>query len=336
MTRRKRDTLLALVQSYFRDYLQGIRGASAHTIRAYRDALKLFFVFLANRLRRPIAKLSLDDIRVDVVLGFLEHIESHRSNATVTRNSRLAAIRSFAQHLLRNDPTRAEQYAQIIAIPAKRCGHRPATYLEPEEARAIVAAPNTKSNNGTRDRALLLFLYNTGARVSEALAVRPRDIRLNRPQQVRLHGKGGKERVCPIWPETAKALRRLVSGVPDDEALFRNSQGAPLTRDGVAYLVNKYVRQVAERTPSLRKRRVTPHVFRHSCAVALLQAGVELTVIRDYLGHASVETTNRYVATNLRMKRDVLDAFWKRAGLEKGRNPQYCSSPKLLSFLESL
>jgi site-specific recombinase XerD len=128
----------------------------------------------------------------------------------------------------------------------------------------------------------------------------------------------------------------LVAGVPHDETIFRNARGAPLTRDGVAYLLRKYVRQAAETSPTLRGRRVTPHVLRHSCAVALLQAGVDLTVIRDYLGHVSVETTNRYVTTNLRMKRDVLEAFWKRAGLEKGRTAGACPSPKLLAFLESL
>ena len=189
----------------------------------------------------------------------------------------------------------------------------------------------------TRDRALLLFLYNTGARVGEALAVRSRDLRLDRPRQVRLHGKGNKDRLCPIWAETATALRDLVAkaGSPD-EPIFRNAHGAALTRDGVAYVIAKYVRRAAESSPHLRRRKVTPHVLRHSCAVALLQAGVDVTVIRDYLGHASIATTSRYLATNLDMKRDVLAAFWKRAGLDRKGGSTWRASPKLIAFLESL
>jgi integrase/recombinase XerD len=336
MTRQKRDDLLALVQSFFHNYLGNMCGASNHTVRAYRDALRLFFLFLVRGHRRSIADLRLDDIQAETVLAFLDHVESRRGNSPATRNCRLAAIRSFVQHLLRHDVTRADQYGRILAISSKRKALRAATYLEPEGARAIIAAVDLRTLHGARDRALLLFLYNTGARVSEALAVRPRQLRLDRPRQVRLQGKGGKERVCPLWPETAVALRAVVTAVSADEPIFRNACGAPLTRDGVAYLIEKYVGRAAKKMPDLRRRRVTPHVLRHSCAVALLQAGVDLTVIRDYLGHATVATTSRYVSTNLKMKRDVLDAFWKRAGLEKSPHPRWRPSPRLLAFLESL
>jgi integrase/recombinase XerD len=179
----------------------------------------------------------------------------------------------------------------------------------------VITAIDQRSRSGERDHALLLFLYNAGARVSEALAVRASDLRLERPRQVRLLGKGRKERICPLWSETASALRRIIRAAKSDDVLFRNTLGAPLTRDGVAYLLGKYVRLAARQTPALRKRRVTPHVMRHSCAVALLQAGVDVTVIRDFLGHASVATTSRYITTNLQMKREILEAFWKRAGL---------------------
>ena len=189
MTRSRHDSLLALVQSFFRDYLGSVRGASAHTIRAYRDALKLFFSFLADRKRRSIAELSLDDIQADAVLSFLGYVESQRKNSATTRNSRLAALRSFAQHLLRHDIARADQYGRILAIPSKRAATRVVGYLEPEEARAIVAAVEERTPLAARDRALLLFLYNTGARVSEALSVHPRQLRLDRPRQVRLLGK---------------------------------------------------------------------------------------------------------------------------------------------------
>jgi site-specific recombinase XerD len=336
MSRPKSESLLSLTESFFRNYLQRTRGASAHTVRAYRDALKLLFLFLANRKRKPVADLALDDIQSDAVLAFLDHVESQRGNSAVTRNCRLAAVRSFVQHLLRQDVTRAGQYGRILAIRNKRALRRAAIYLEPEEARAVIAAVDRRSREGQRDHALLLFLYNTGARVSEALAIRACDLRFERPRQVRLLGKGQKERICPLWSETASALRRIILDGRTEDVLFRNACGAPLTRDGVAYLLSKYVRRAAEQSLALRKRRVTPHVMRHSCAVALLQAGIDVSVIRDYLGHASVVTTSRYITTNLQMKREVLEAFWKRSGLASDAPKRWRPSPKLLTFLESL
>jgi len=336
MSRAKPDSLLTLTQSFFLGYLQSTRGASPHTVRAYRDALKLFFQHLASQKRKPIADLQLDDIQAEVVLAFLDHIESKRSNTAVTRNCRLAAIRSFVQHLLRHDVTRAAEYGRILAIGNKRAIHRAIAYLEPEEARAVIAAVDTSSARGRRDHALLLLLYNTGARVSEALAVRPRDLRLERPRHVRLLGKGKRERICPLWSETAAALRRITHADASGEPVFQSRPGTSLTRDGVAYLLQKYVRLAARSNPSPPLRRVTPHMLRHSCAVALLQAGVDITVIRDYLGHASVSTTSRYINTNLQMKRQVLDAFWKRSGLAPTGAQKWQPSTKLLAFLETL
>ena len=282
------------------------------------------------------ARTSPPEVRAYQDLAFLDHVESRRGNSAVTRNCRLAAVRSFVQHLLRQDVTRAGQYGRILAIRNKKALRRSATYLEPEEARGVIASVDRRSRSGERDHALLLFLYNTGARVNEALGIRSCDLRLERPRQVRLLGKGRKERVCPLWSETASALRRLIGGRPAGEVLFRNAHGAPLTRDGVAYILAKYVSLAAQHAPALRKRRITPHVMRHSCAVALLQAGVDITVIRDFLGHASVATTSRYVTTSLQMKREVLEAFWKRAGLDRKAPRKWRPSPKLLAFLENL
>lgn len=329
-------SLLALTESFFQGYLRNTRGASVHTIRAYRDALKLFYLFLSNQKHKPLADLAVEDIQSDSVLAFLNHVESKRGNSAVTRNCRLAAVRSFVQHLLRQDVTRAGQYGRILAIGNKKAVRRTAIYLEPEEARAVITAVDPRDREGERDHALLLFLYNTGARVSEALAVRACDLRLERPRQVRLLGKGQKERICPLWSETASALRRIIPTTRGEDLLFRNTRGAPLTRDGVAYVLAKYVRSAAQTTPALAKRRVTPHVMRHSCAVALLQAGVDVSVIRDYLGHASVATTSRYITTNLQMKRDVLEAFWKRARLDGAPLKKWRPSSKLLTFLENL
>jgi len=336
MSRSERDSLLTLTQSFFLKYLRSTRGASSHTLRAYRDALKLFFQFLAGHKHKTIADLDLDDVQAEAVLKFLDHIESKRSNSAVTRNCRLAAIRSFAQHLLQHDVTRAGQYGRILAIRTKRATHRAIAYLEPDQARAVIQAVETSSACGRRDHALLLLLYNTGARISEALAVRSSDLRLDRPRQVRFLGKGRKERICPLWPETAAALRRIIRVEGSNDVLFQSRRGTPLTRDGAAYLLQKYVRLAAKSNSAPPLRRVTPHVLRHSCAVALLQAGVDVTVIRDYLGHASVSTTSRYITTNLQMKRQVLDAFWKRAGLAPTAARKWHPSPTLLAFLQTL
>lgn len=333
MSRRSDNSLPLLVESFFRSYLQRIRSASPHTVRAYRDTLKLYFAFLSQG--RSVAQLRLEDLHVDRVVAFLSHLEETRRNGRTTRNCRLAALRSFFGHLLRSDPTRAQQYNRVLALPSKR--HRPscASYLEPEEVRLLLAQPDRRTPRGMRDHALLLFLYNTGARISEALALRATDLNLERPRQVRLHGKGGKDRICPLWKETGRAMQHLADP-SNDSVLFRNARGQALTRDGAAYVLDKYAHAAAQRLPSLRKRRVTPHVLRHSCAVALLQAGMDATVIRDYLGHASIATTNRYIATNLKMKRAALEAFWERSGLAETKSAPWRPKPDLLRFLESL
>jgi len=337
MKRSPKDPLLRLVESYFIDHLRRVRGASDHTVRAYGHALRLFFVFLAERVHRSIASLRLDDVQADAVLAFLEHIETARHNIPATRNCRRAAIRGFVEHLLRHDIKHAAQYQRVLAIPSKKTRTRPATYWDPEVVAAILEEPDRTTEFGARDHALLLFLYNTGARVSEAIAVRRQDLQLIRPHQVRLHGKGGKERFCPLWPDTASALGRLLQrDTADNGVLFRNRSGGQLTRDGVAYLLEKYARRASGRCAVLRRSRVSPHVLRHSCAVALLQAGVDVTVIRDYLGHASIATTSRYVTSNLQMKRDVLDVFWKQAGLVRGGGAPWRPKPELLRFLTSL
>lgn len=336
MKQDRRDTLLALVQSYFGAYLRRTCGASEHSVRAYRYALRMFFLFVAEHVGRSIATLRLDDIRAEVVLAFLHHLESVRGNCVNARNCRLAAIKSFVEHVLRHDITHADEYGRILAIPTKRSAPGLITYLEPDEVRAIIEAIEGGTPLGRRDRALLLLLYNTGARISEALAIRPRDLQFGRPFQVQLLGKGRKERICPLWSETVTALRSIPINVDSDERVFLSMRGTALTRDGAAYILAKHVRRASETRPALRGRRVTPHILRHSCAVALAQAGVDISVIRDYLGHASIATTSRYLHTNLKMKREVLQAFWKRAGLDRRAAARWQPSPKLLAFLDSL
>lgn len=330
--------MLSLVQSFFQQHLDQARGASPHTVRAYRDTLRLFFDYLARQRRCGVERLALADVTSQRVLDFLANLEAHRGNGAVTRNCRLAALRSLVKHLLRHDPAHADQYARILTLPAKRAPQVQPDYLEPEQFRLILDQVDIGTLRGIRDGALLLFLYNTGARVSEVLRVRWSELNLTRPCQVRLHCKGGKERVCPLWKQTVELLRRLQSraSTSPENQVFLNSQGQPLTRDGVAYVLRKYYTLARKKHTCLPKPSIHPHVLRHSCAIALLQAGIDLTAIRDYLGHSSVATTGRYLQTNIAMKREVLNRFWKRAGLERGQPKRWRPSQGLLAYLESL
>ena len=338
MSRTSVPSLFAQVEAYFTEYLPRQRGASVHTIRAYRDALTLLFRFVAEQRSRGVASLQLGDLDVDAVTRFLDHIELERSNSPATRNCRRAAIRGFFKHLLRNDLAHSQQYMRVLAIPAKKARQKPATYLEPGDARLIIGMPDRRTQDGWRDYTLLLFLYNCGARVSEAAGLRWDDLQLVAPRQVRLRGKGNKERLLPLWPQTANALHRLrgLTYGADQQCVFVNRHGQPMTRDGIAYVLAKHAAAAAQSHPALQRKHVTPHVLRHSCAVALLQSGTDVTVIRDYLGHASVATTGRYITINLQMKRDAMQAFWKKAGIEPARTRAWKPKADLLAFLQCL
>lgn len=338
MSRAPSRGLFAQVETYFTDYLPKQRGASVHTVRAYRDALTLLIKFVAERLGRGVASLQSSDLDVDAVTRFLDHIELERSNTAATRNCRRAAIRGFFKHLLRSDLAHSQQYMRVLAIPAKKARQRPATYLEADDVRLIIKMPDRRTPDGWRDYTLLLFLYNSGARVSEAAGLRWDDLQLTAPRHVRLFGKGKKERLLPLWSETAKALHRLrgITRGADQQIVFLNRHGQPMTRDGIAYVLAKHAAAAASVNQALRRKRITPHVMRHSCAVALLQSGTDVTVIRDYLGHASVATTGRYITTNLQMKRDAMQAFWKKAGIEPANTKAWKPKADLLAFLRSL
>jgi integrase/recombinase XerD len=239
---------------------------------------------------------------------------------------------------VRNDLSRSLQYTRVLAIPSKKARQRPATYLEAGDVRAIIAKPDQHTSHAWRDYTLLLFLYNCGARVSEVTGVQWTDLQLAPPRQVRLRGKGKKERLLPLWRETANALHKLrgMAKNSGQQYVFLNRHGQPLTRGGVAYILRKYTSAVAaQERPALARKRITPHVLRHSCAVALLQSGTDVTVIRDYLGHASVATTGRYITTNLQMKRDALETFWEHAGIEPAQSKPWKPKPDLLAFLQS-
>ena len=301
------NALARALREFFADHLPGVRGMSPHTVCSYRDAFTLLLRFLAAHHNRSVVRLDFDDLSPDSVIAFLHHLEKGRGNSAATRNARLAAVHAFARFVATNHPEHLELCQRLLAVPFKRARPRIVEYLEAAEIAAIINAPDRKTLDGRRDHALVLTLFNTGARVQEILDLHPADLQLVRPFQVRLRGKGRKERLCPLWPRTVKTLRALITERGVEQAsttpLFRNHRGEPLTRFGVRYLLRKYARAATSAATTLDAKRVHPHVLRHTTAVHLLQAGVDLVTISHWLGHASVETTNRYAAVNLETKR---------------------------------
>lgn len=321
---------------FFRDYLLLQRGASVHTIHSYRDTLRLLLVFIAERAGKAVSDLSLDDLDAPSILGFLEHIEHERGVSAATRNIRLAAIRTFFRIVAANVPSAFEQCQQVLAIPAKRATRKPIDYLERDEVDALLGAIDRTTPLGRRDYALFAFMYNSGARIQEALDLDAIDLQLRRPFHVRLLGKGRKERICPLWPETAQILRDLLEerGIAENaaEAVFVNRWGNRLTRKGAAYLLKKHVSAAGERLHTLTVKRVHPHSLRHTTAMHMLRAGNDRNVVADFLGHAQVTTTDQYCHIDLEMKRKAIEACAPPTKRSRSRWRQ----PDVLEFLEGL
>lgn len=301
----KPPTLASLLESFFRNRLAAQRCASPATIGAYRDALRLFLVFASERAGKPPSRLGIEEIDRDVVLVFLDHLETDRSNSIRTRNARLAAIRSFFQHVAYSDPASMGIAQRILSIPGKRASKRMVAYLRQDQLDAVLAAPDRTTIQGRRDYALLLFLARTGARVSEALAINGGDLRFDIPTQVLLHGKGRKDRVLPLAPDVVAVLRTLIAERPHVNTaapVFINARGKRLTRFGVIHILHRAAVVASKTVPDLANRSLSPHQLRHTTAMHLLQAGVDLTTIASWLGHANVDTSHHYVEADLEMK----------------------------------
>jgi len=329
--------LAELIQTFFRRHLIGTRGVSPHTIHAYRDAIRGLLTFAAARGHRAVVDLSLDDLGRGTVLAFLEYLEEQRGNTAGTRNARLAALHSLYRFIAAEDPATLAVCQQVLGIPYKRTPARPVTCLARADVEHLLGAIDRSTARGRRDVALLQFLYNTGARAQEVVEVRLPAVRFEAPAQVRLLGKGRKERLCPLWAETIALLRAMLTdrGVrPDtDVPLFVNATGRPLTRFGLRHIVRRRVAAAAVARPILAKTRISPHTFRHTTALHLLQAGVELNAVRSWLGHASIETTHAYIEVDLQMKRAALDAC--APPRLKSQIPVW-TAPDLLAWLEAL
>lgn len=306
----KPPELQALVTSFFLKYLAAERNVSPHTSASYRDALKLFLRYVAETGRRKVDQLSIQDLSAEVVLGFLDYLEAKRKNSARTRNVRLAAIHSFFRFVMTTEPALAIHCQRILIIRNRRTKRRALGYLTGPELAHLLAQVDRSSADGERDYMLIALLYDTGARVQEVLELRPSDFRQESPAYVRVMGKGRRERLCPLLPQTARALAALIADQPPpspDLPILRNRAGKALTRHGVRYLLNKYLDRARRSMPSLRRPKLTPHTLRHTKGMHLLQSGVPLVTIKDVLGHADLKTTEIYVQADVEMKRQALE-----------------------------
>jgi integrase/recombinase XerD len=305
------NTLGRALRGFFADHLPRVRGASPQTVQSYRDAFVLLLRFVAAQRRRSVTDLDVEDLGPQEVLDFLHHLEMERHNVPATRNVRLAAIHAFFRYCAAEHPDRLELCQRVLAVPFKRARSRPIEYLEFDEIQAVLATIDRKTAEGRRDYALLATMFNTGARVQEIVALRVLDVQLQAPPHVRLFGKGRKERLCPLWPQTAEILGALLAergGTQlSNDFLFRNRHGTSLTRFGVRYILRKHCTRAQAVRPGLANKRLHPHSMRHSTAVHLLRAGVDILTISQWLGHASVTTTHRYATTDLEMKRKAIE-----------------------------
>ena len=336
------DDLGRITYAFFLDYLSVQKGLRPASIRSYRDTLRLFLQFAAADARRKITRLSLQDLTFGRVKAFLQYLEEDRHNHIRTRNQRLATLHTFFEYVARRVPELLPVSEQVAAIPMKRVPSPETTYLEREEIASLLAQLPTEGRFALRERALFMFLYNTGARVQEVADVRIGDLDLDGSPRVRLHGKGDKWRTCPLWNETANLLKtllrqRLQTDAPDG-AVFLSQNGTPLTRFGIYKIVRHHTDVLWQRRKATNPRHLSPHVFRHTAAVHLLESGVEVNVIRNWLGHVILETTNRYAEITTRMKEDALRACEPKTDSSPGypRKPVWRDDETLLSWLDSL
>jgi site-specific recombinase XerD len=328
-------TLVAgLLEAFFTERLQRQRNASANTIAAYRDTFRLLLGFAQDRLHKPPSALPLSDLDAPFVAKFLHHLEEHRQNSPRTRNARLAAIHSFFRFVALQEPAHSAVCQRVLAIPTKKAEHKLVTSLSRSEQEALLAAPDCSTWLGRRDHAVILLLLQTGLRVSELCDLRCDDIVLGTGAHVRCRGKGRKERCTPLTREVAAVLRAWLverAGRPAEPA-FPTTHGARLSRDIVEWLVSKHAAMSTATCASLRAKRVTPHVLRHTTAVSLLRAGIDRAVIALWLGHESIETTQIYLDADLSLKERALA---RTAPLRAGAR-RYRPDDALLAFLNQL
>lgn len=328
------------VRRFLLEEIVADRNLTPNTQKSYRDAIRLLFGFVADSHSIDPTRVTVEQVDAAVVRSFLLYLEDNRTNSIATRNQRLAALHSLFRFIARLVPELVDHAAQVQAIPLRRTAVPVMAYLDKDEMDALLAVPDRRRAQGRRDHALLLFLYNTGARATEAAQITVGDLSLGTAPSARLLGKGRKIRTCPLWARTVKILQDLLGARlygPRELPAFLNVRGQPITRFGVHDLVARTVDKAAGGMPSLADKRVSPHTIRHTTAVHLLRAGVDINTIRAWLGHVSIETTNRYAEVDLEMKAQALEtcAVTGQDPLPT-RIPNWHADTELMSFLASL
>jgi site-specific recombinase XerD len=323
-----------LLEAFFTKRLMQQRQASGHTIASYRDTFRLLLQFAQKHLRKAPSTLNLEDIDAPLVVAFLDDLEKTRGITARTRNLRLTAIHSFFRYTAFEAPSHAAQIQRVLAIPAKRFTRALVPFLSRAEVDALLEAPNQSTRSGRRDHALILLAVQTGLRLSELTSLRQQDLHLGTGAHVRVIGKGRKERCTPLSKNTRAVLTAWLRESPKDPSrpLFPSARGAHLSAHGVHYLLSKHVSAATSRCVSLKHKRVSPHVLRHTTAMDLLQEGVEQSGIAMWLGHESIETTQIYLDANLELKQRMLD----KTTPPKGKPGRYRPDDKLLEFLKNL
>jgi integrase/recombinase XerD len=330
-------TLSTLVTDFFLRHLAAERNVSPHTTTAYRDALKLLLRFTADHRHRTIDQLTIDDLTAVVVLEFLTDLETQRRNTPRTRNARLAALQTFFRYVAAREPALASLCQPVFAIPSKKTIRPLLGYLSEQELGHFLAQVDRSTVNGERDYILLAVLYDTGARIQEVLDLTPRHFHFDAPAHVRVCGKGRRERLCPLLPQTTRLIRRFLAehgpAADDGQPLFQNRCGTRLGRHGARYILLKHLRRAATSMPSLARPKISPHTLRHTKAMHLLQSGIPLVTVKDFLGHADLQSTEVYVQADLEMKGDALA---KAGGPHSVSTRRARLSHSLITWLESL
>ena len=339
MNNRSPSKLFQTLSAFFTDYLPNQRALSANTLESYRDTFKLLLLFTADKDGCEPVDLKIEHISVELVIAFLHYLEEKRKNNACTRNVRLSAIHSFFRYLGTCHPECLHQAQRILGIPFKRTPTRQIDHLDFNEIQAIMNDIDQSTPQGRRDFTLLMLMFNTGARVSEIIQIRATDLRLSRPAGVQLYGKGRKERVCPLWPETARLLEKYLAEnkihPQQPERIFRNHRHEPLTRFGVRLILKKHVHAASLKISSLKQKRLHPHSMRHSTAIHLLRSGIDLSTIAHWLGHVSINTTNKYLALDIEAKREAL-AKIKPILLPRTKVGKWKHRQDIIQWLENL
>ena len=325
------------VRRFLLEHLVAERNLAQNTQKSYRDTLVLHLPFISRRRKKSVDLLSVDDLSGTLLKGFLEYLESQRNCSIRTRNQRLAAVHAIARFIAEREPQHIPWCAEIRSIPFKRFTRSELSYLDKPEIDALLAAPDYRTPQGCRDHVLLLFLYNSGARVTEATSLQIADLNLNphAMSDARLMGKGRKIRRCPLWPETTKKLLELTRNRPHDQPVFLNRLGQAITRYGVHSMLRKHVKVAAGSCPSLLRKRVSPHTIRHTTATHLLRSGVDINTIRGWLGHVSLETTNIYAEVDLERKTQALTQCGALR-VPSRKQKRWKDDPSLIAFLRAL